>query len=115
MARDRTELDALVRLVVAAGLATWTGEGPAGSLIVRGQARLLSDVTQIERLTAIQSLFERLEAQETMLRLLELAETVGRRADIHRRGERRCSTRPGCRWWWPRRATKPAGSSARSG
>ena len=52
--------------------------GPArarpGSLIVRGQARLLSDVTQIERLTAIQALFDRLEAQETMLRLLELAE-----------------------------------------
>ena len=36
--------------------------------------RLLSDVTQIERLSAIQALFERLEAQETMLRLLELAE-----------------------------------------
>ena len=34
----------------------------------------MSDVTQIERLAAIQSLFERLEAQETMLRLLELAE-----------------------------------------
>ena len=60
--------------MVAAGLATWTGEGRSGSLIVRGQARLLSDVTQIERLTAIQALFERLEAQETMLRLLELAE-----------------------------------------
>ena len=57
-----------------AGLATWTGEGRAGSLIVRGQARLLSDVTQIERLAAIQVLFERLETQETMLRLLELAE-----------------------------------------
>ena len=74
MAANRTELDALSALVVEAGLATWTGEGRAGSLIVRGQARLLSDVTQIERLTAIQMLFERLEAQETMLRLLELAE-----------------------------------------
>jgi len=41
---------------------------------VRGQAKLLSDVTQIERLAAIQALFERLETQETMLRLLELAE-----------------------------------------
>ena len=61
--------------MVEAGLATWTGEGPRGaSLIIRGQGRLLSDVTQIERLAAIQALFERLEAQETMLRLLELAE-----------------------------------------
>jgi heat-inducible transcriptional repressor len=74
MAANRTELDELSTKVVAAGLATWTGAGRSGSLIVRGQARLLSDVTQIERLAAIQSLFERLEAQETMLRLLELAE-----------------------------------------
>ena len=74
MAANRTELDELASAVVEAGLATWTGEGRSGSLIVRGQAKLLSDVTQIERLTTIQSLFERLETQETMLRLLELAE-----------------------------------------
>lgn len=75
MTQDRTQLDALSSQVVEAGLATWTGEGRGGSLIVRGQARLLSDVTQIERLSAIQMLFERLETQETMLRLLELAES----------------------------------------
>ncbi len=74
MAEDRTQLDALTTQVVEAGLATWTGEGRGGSLIVRGQARLLSEVTQIENLAAIQSLFERLERQETMIRLLELAE-----------------------------------------
>ncbi len=75
MSADRSQLDELSSLVVEAGLATWTGEGRGGSLIVRGQARLLADVTQIERLGAIQVLFERLETQETMLRLLELAET----------------------------------------
>ena len=74
MAEDRTQLDALTTQVVEAGLATWTGEGRGGSLIIRGQAQLLSEVTQIENLAAIQSLFERLERQETMLRLLELAE-----------------------------------------
>jgi heat-inducible transcriptional repressor len=74
IAANRTELDELSSLVVEAGLATWTGEGRTASLIVRGQARLLQDVTQIERLSAIQVLFERLEAQETMLRLLDLAE-----------------------------------------
>ena len=74
LAADRTQLDELTSKVVEAGLATWTGEGRSGSLIVRGQARLLSDVTQIERLSAIQVLFERLETQETMLRLLDLAE-----------------------------------------
>jgi heat-inducible transcriptional repressor len=74
MAANRTELDELSAQVVATGLATWSGEGRSGSLIVRGQARLLADVTQIDRLTAIQGLFERLEAQETMLRLMDLAE-----------------------------------------
>jgi heat-inducible transcriptional repressor len=74
MAEDRTQLDALTSKVVEAGLATWTGEGRGGALIVRGQARLLSDVTGMESLAAIQTLFERLERQETMLRLLELAE-----------------------------------------
>ncbi len=74
MAEDRTQLDALTSKVVEAGLATWTGEGRGGALIVRGQARLLSEVTGIESLAAIQTLFERLERQETMLRLLELAE-----------------------------------------
>jgi heat-inducible transcriptional repressor len=74
MASDRGQLDTLTAQVVEAGLATWSGTGRGGALIVRGQARLLADVTQIEKLSAIQMLFERLETQETMLRLLDLAE-----------------------------------------
>ncbi len=74
MAADRGQLDALSASVVEAGLATWSAAGRGGELIVRGQARLLADVTQIENLASIQVLFERLETQETMLRLLELAE-----------------------------------------
>ena len=75
MAEDRTHLDELTTGVVEAGLATWTTEGRGGSLIVRGQAKLLSDVTEIDSLRAIQALFERLETQETLIKLLELAET----------------------------------------
>jgi heat-inducible transcriptional repressor len=74
MVADRGQLDVLTAGVVEAGLATWTDMPRGGALIVRGQARLLADVTQIENLAAIQILFERLERQETMLRLLELAE-----------------------------------------
>ena len=74
LAADRSILDELTSQIVATGLATWSDEGRRGSLIIRGQARLLADVTQIEHLAAIQLLFERLENQETMLRLLELAE-----------------------------------------
>ena len=71
---DRTQLDSLAAQVVESGLATWTGEGIGGSLIIRGQARLLADASSQERIIAIQALFERLEQHETMLRLLELAE-----------------------------------------
>ena len=74
MTADRGQLDALAAGVVEAGLATWSDEGRGGSLIIRGQSRLLADVTQVESLASIRMLFERLETQETMLRLLELAE-----------------------------------------
>ena len=75
LAANRTELDALSAQVVARGWRPGPARAPGGNLIVRGQGRLLADVTQIERLAAIQLLFERLETQETMLKLLELAET----------------------------------------
>lgn len=75
VAADRTALDALASSVVATGLATWSGEGRGGSLIVRGQGRLLADIDQVEKLSSIQHLFDRLEAQETMLKLLELTAT----------------------------------------
>lgn len=73
IAEDQGQLDTLTKQVVETGLATWTGDR-GGSLIIRGQARLLSDVTEIESLRAIQGLFERLETEETLLKLLELAE-----------------------------------------
>ncbi|NHO20233.1 heat-inducible transcriptional repressor HrcA [Acetobacter oeni] len=74
MAADQTHLDQLATEVVASGLATWSDEGRGGTLIIRGQGNLLTDVTEIERLSTIQMLFERLEKQDAMLRLLELAE-----------------------------------------
>lgn len=70
---NRTALDALTNQVVEAGLATWTGGG-GGSLIIRGQAKLLQHLDHAARVAEIQALFERLEAQETVLRLLELAQ-----------------------------------------
>lgn len=69
---QKTELDELTARVVSAGLATWTGGGVLdGQLIVRGQARLLEDVTALSDLERVRSLFEALETKETMLRLLE--------------------------------------------
>lgn len=74
MAADQGQLNSLVAEVVQAGLGTWDSNPRGGALYLRGQARLLNDVTQLETLSAIQLLFERLETQDTMLRLLELAE-----------------------------------------
>ena len=72
---NRTALDALTTQVVEAGLATWAGGGAAsGSLIIRGQAKLLENLDQLARVHEIQALFDRLEAQETVLRLLDLAQ-----------------------------------------
>ena len=73
IAAHRTALDELTEQVIAAGLATWSG-GVGGTLILRGQAKLLQNMDQIQRVQDIQALFDRLETQETMLRLLDLAQ-----------------------------------------
>lgn len=73
IAANRTALDTLTNQVIEAGLGTWSG-GSGGSLILRGQAKLLQNLDHVQKVTEIQALFERLEAQETMLRLLDLAQ-----------------------------------------
>lgn len=75
IAAHRTALEALTNQVVEAGLAAWAAGTPGGgSLIIRGQARLLENLDQLAHVQEIQRLFERLEARETTLRLLELAQ-----------------------------------------
>ncbi len=69
---QRSQLDTIAAKVVAAGLATWAG-GSSGTLIVKGQSRLLSDVTAIEDLERIRNLFDALETKESMLRMLDAA------------------------------------------
>ena len=68
----RAQLDALTREVVEAGLATWAGDNSGGTLIVRGQAHLLEDVSALSDLEHIRTLFEALEARDLLVRLLEL-------------------------------------------
>jgi heat-inducible transcriptional repressor len=68
----RAELNELTARVIESGLATWAGE-PGGALIVRGQARLLEDITVIADLERVRALFDALERGESFARLLELA------------------------------------------
>jgi heat-inducible transcriptional repressor len=68
----RAELNDLTARVIESGLATWAGE-PGSALIVRGQARLLEDITAIADLERVRILFDALERGESFVRLLELA------------------------------------------
>jgi heat-inducible transcriptional repressor len=77
LARDldasRAELDEITARLVEAGLAVWAGDQDRGSLIVRGQANLLEDISALEDLERVRTLFEMLETKDAMLRLVEAA------------------------------------------
>ena len=70
---QRAQLDELTRKVIEAGLASWAGGAEGSALIVRGQAKLLDDVTALADLERLRALFDMLETKETMLKLLDSA------------------------------------------
>ena len=72
----RAELDKLTRRLVETGLASWAEarDGRPETLIVRGRANLLEDVTAAEDLERIRLLFDDLETQQELIRLLGGAE-----------------------------------------
>jgi heat-inducible transcriptional repressor len=69
----RAELDQLTAKLVSAGLALWSGQGGAGQLLIRGQAKLLEDVTAMADIERVRQLFEAMETEEAMVRLLSMA------------------------------------------
>lgn len=78
MALRRSELDSLSARLVEDGLASWSSAGARApgerALIVRGQARLLDDVTANDDLERIRLLFDDLERKEGVMSLLDLVE-----------------------------------------
>jgi heat-inducible transcriptional repressor len=74
ISEQRAALDEATRRVVEAGLATWSGETGGPSLIVRGQMRLLDDVTALDDLERVRNLFDALETKDTLVRLLDLTD-----------------------------------------
>lgn len=72
----RAELDRLTSGLVEAGLASWAEASTdhPETLIVRGRANLLDDVTALEDLERVRLLFEDLETQRELIHLLGLAE-----------------------------------------
>ena len=67
---NQAQLDELTGKLVEAGLATFAGTSDS-ALIVRGQAKLLEDVTALADLERLRALFEALETREAMLRLVD--------------------------------------------
>ncbi len=70
---QRSQLDALSQKVVEAGLAIWSesANDDGGVLILKGQAHLLGDVTNLVELERIRSLFEAVETKRNLLRLID--------------------------------------------
>ncbi len=93
---NKAELDALTQKVVEAGLAVPSGDtNQGGYLIVRGQSKLLEDVTALEELERIRLLFEALETKETMVKLLDAAQT-GTGVQIYIGAENKLFAMGGC-------------------
>lgn len=74
IATQRAELDQLAAKVVEAGLASWSGGGRDGALIVRGQANLLEDITELADLERLRQIFAALETKQALERLLDAAD-----------------------------------------
>lgn len=74
---NRAELDTLSAKLVQSGIAQWSGapEKSSPSLIVRGQAKLLEDVSAAEDLERIRRLFEDIEQKSDLIGLLDSAKT----------------------------------------
>jgi heat-inducible transcriptional repressor len=72
----KTALDALSQDLVDKGLAVWAGGdgGLPATLIVRGRANLLENVTAEADIQLLRHLFEDLETKEGLVQLLDLAE-----------------------------------------
>jgi heat-inducible transcriptional repressor len=68
--QNRAELDQLTGRLVEQGLLIWGGV-QGGAVIVKGQSRLLEDVTALSDLERVRALFAVLETKESMVRLLD--------------------------------------------
>ncbi len=67
---SRVELDQLTGKLVEQGLAIWGGV-QGGAVIVKGQSRLLDDVTALSDVERVRALMAALDARESMVKLLD--------------------------------------------
>lgn len=71
----RAEIDEITAGLVEAGIAAWSeGDGSGGALIVKGQSRLLDEVSAAQDLERVRGLFQALETEELLVRLLDMTD-----------------------------------------
>ena len=77
----RAEIDQITANLIDAGLAAWSGAGTAGNgdarggtLIVKGQSRLLDEVSAVQDLERGRGLFHALETEELLVKLLDVTD-----------------------------------------
>ena len=75
----RAEIDQITANLIDAGLAAWSGNGSSitgsgGTLIVKGQSRLLDEVSAVQDLERVRGLFQALETEELLVKLLDVTD-----------------------------------------
>jgi heat-inducible transcriptional repressor len=68
--KDKQHLTDLSHKIVSEGVAVWSGEESSGSLIIKGQANLLNNVTVVEEIDQIRNLFTLLDTKENLKNIL---------------------------------------------
>lgn len=74
--QDEKLLDSLTKSLVDAGIAELSSKDTGEHLIIRGQAKLLDNVTAMEDLERLRSLFTALEEKDTLLKMLGAVENA---------------------------------------
>lgn len=69
--KDKRTLDVLSSKIVSDGIGVWSGSDDQGSLIIKGQANLLNNITVVEDIDQIRNLFTLLDTKENLINLLE--------------------------------------------
>lgn len=75
----RAEIGQITGNLIDAGLAAWSGNGSnsersGGTLIVKGQSRLLDEVSAVQDLERVRGLFQALETEELLVKLLDVTD-----------------------------------------
>jgi heat-inducible transcriptional repressor len=79
----RAQIDEITANLIDAGLAAWAGTGAGdgnnglgGTLIVKGQSRLLDEISAVQDLERVRGLFQALETEELLVKLLDVTDVA---------------------------------------